>query len=168
MDYRTTIETLFGLLSQANAGDCVECREEWQRADDASQRSGLYGHLRNAIVAIAGEEIVEYWAETNELIFALANRLPREQRISLQELRYFGSVARCLEERSRSAERKTAKQLRAKRRLLVAQIAIESKQLRANASELHSQHAANDNANPEYIEALETLMHSIDTIRRFH
>lgn len=75
MNYVETIRSLFAILADCNASDCVEQRQPWQRADDASQRCGAYGHIRAAIIALAGETIVEDWAECGEVDITLANRL---------------------------------------------------------------------------------------------
>jgi hypothetical protein len=82
--YHTTITTLFKLLALANRADgdgnpCDGGSEEWQSADDASQstipeRNGFYGHIHESIVAIAGQEIVDHWAETMEVELSLASR----------------------------------------------------------------------------------------------
>jgi hypothetical protein len=75
MSYEQTIKNLFELLATANLADSdSDDRQSWQNPDDASQRIGYYGHLRSAIVAIAGEEIVEDWANTGEVDMSLANR----------------------------------------------------------------------------------------------
>lgn len=71
--YHQRIEQLFGLLALANAADSDQA-EPWQHIDDASQRNGFYGHIHNAIVAIAGQRIVDYWSETNEIDLNLADR----------------------------------------------------------------------------------------------
>ena len=73
MKYQDTIRTLFRQLAQANQADSNNA-EAWQQPDDANQQDGLYGHLRSAIIAIAGEAIVEHWAKTNEVDLTLANR----------------------------------------------------------------------------------------------
>ena len=80
MNYESTINALFAQLATANAADS-DNSQRWQRADDANQRAGFYGHLRAAIVAIAGEAIVEYWAATNEVDLKLANRNPETMTI---------------------------------------------------------------------------------------
>lgn len=73
--YRQTIHTLFDLLAQANKGDS-EYRKDWQNANDPYQGDAYYGHLRRAIIAIAGLPIQEHWADYNEINFDLADRLP--------------------------------------------------------------------------------------------
>lgn len=74
MNYRETLDCLFSMLAQANLADSDDSSLAWQATTDASQRVGYYGHLRNAIVAIAGEAIVEHWVATNEVDYALACR----------------------------------------------------------------------------------------------
>ena len=76
--YHATITTLFDLLELANRADSDQ-REDWQVGDDASQstlpeRNGFYGHINSSIEAIAGQEIVDHWAETMEVELSLASR----------------------------------------------------------------------------------------------
>ena len=78
MDYNTTIRTLFEMLSDANMGDDVETRQWWQDSDDASERCGSFGHLRKALIAIAGEPIFYHWCETGEVETVLADRFRDE------------------------------------------------------------------------------------------
>lgn len=78
-NYRETLETLFGLLHQANMADSDNpARQPWQLWHDAAQNTqwglGYYGSIRNAVVQIAGEAIVDYWEETGEIDFSLATR----------------------------------------------------------------------------------------------
>ena len=110
MSYEKTIACLFQILADCNRGDS-DVAQSWQRSIDASQRHGAYGCVRAAIVALAGEAIVEYWGQSNEIVFELADRLPREERISLKELRYFGSVKRCKENRAKNAIEKSKSKL---------------------------------------------------------
>jgi len=82
--YHTTIITLFKLLALANRADADNLprnggAEDWQVGDDATQsscpdRNGFYGHINSSIVAIAGQEIVDHWAETMEVDLSLASR----------------------------------------------------------------------------------------------
>ena len=75
MNYAETLNNLFAMLAQANLADSDDNARPWQRPIDASQRAGCYGHIRAAIVAIAGEHIVEHWDSTNEVDHSLANRV---------------------------------------------------------------------------------------------
>lgn len=73
--YEETIRTLFAMLAQANLSDSdVIERSDWQRDNDSSYSSGYYGDLSRALVKLAGEAIVEHWAETNEIDLSLASR----------------------------------------------------------------------------------------------
>ena len=74
MNYVETIHSLFAILHDCNMGDTDE-RQPWQIAGDCIQRGGAYGHVRNAIVALAGEAIVEDWAHTGSVDITLADRL---------------------------------------------------------------------------------------------
>ena len=77
MNYRETVETLFKLLALANLADS-DSKQNWQEAGDSMNRPGkLYGELRHAIQSIAGEAIIEHWAETGELVMKLASRIPQ-------------------------------------------------------------------------------------------
>lgn len=71
--YHARIESLFALLVEANTADCVEAREGWQRHQDAEQRN-YFGHIANAIKAIAGDSIYDHWVESSEVNLQLANR----------------------------------------------------------------------------------------------
>ncbi len=72
--YEDTIYKLFDLLALANRADS-DSRENWQQADDASQRIGFYGSIHEAIVKIAGEQIVDHWSKCGDVRITLANRL---------------------------------------------------------------------------------------------
>lgn len=74
MNYVNTLSCLFAILQDCNASDTDE-RQPWQDAKDCRQRGGAYGHVREAIVALAGETIVEHWAETGDFDLTLADRL---------------------------------------------------------------------------------------------
>lgn len=74
MNYVETIHSLFAILHDCNMGD-TDQRQPWQIAGDCIQRGGAYGHVRNAIVALAGEAIVEDWAHTGSVDITLADRL---------------------------------------------------------------------------------------------
>lgn len=79
--YMETLTTLFKLLEQANQADSAPIRDggsraPWQHTNDISAFDGnYYGQIRGAIVAIAGEEIIEHWADTGEVDGTKANRL---------------------------------------------------------------------------------------------
>ena len=75
MNYVETIRNLFAILADCNTADCDEQRQSWQVAGDSSQRHGAYGHVRAAIVALAGESIVAHWADSGEIDITLADRL---------------------------------------------------------------------------------------------
>ena len=72
MTYQETIEMLFDLLFQANLA-CSDQAQEWQWPGDAAI-NGAYGSIRQAIIDIAGEKIVDRWAETGEIDLYLADR----------------------------------------------------------------------------------------------
>jgi len=72
MQYQETIKQLFDLLAQANLADS-DNKQSWQVAGDAGM-NGFYGAVREAILAIAGKQIVSNWAETGEVDLALADR----------------------------------------------------------------------------------------------
>ena len=69
--YNNTIRNLFELLRQANLADSLQ-KHEWQKADDAC--GDYYQAIRAAIVAIAGDHIIEHEAETGEVDPRLADR----------------------------------------------------------------------------------------------
>ena len=73
MSYEETITTLFELLAQANLADSEQA-ENWQSPNDANQNRGYYGLISNAIISIAGSEIVDHWVKTNEIDILLAAR----------------------------------------------------------------------------------------------
>ena len=72
MTYHETITSLFNLLIQANLADS-ELKEKWQKGFDASSTS-YYGHIEKAIVSIAGNAILDFYNESNELDLSLASR----------------------------------------------------------------------------------------------
>lgn len=74
MNYVETIHSLFAILSDCNMSD-TDDRQPWQTVQDCRQRGGAYGHVREAIVALAGEAIVEDWAHTGSVDITLADRL---------------------------------------------------------------------------------------------
>ena len=62
--YTETLETLFALLRQANLADSLQAYA-WQEADDASAAVGCYYRgIRDAIIAIAGHDILNHESET--------------------------------------------------------------------------------------------------------
>ncbi len=79
--YHQRIDILFGLLETANAADS-ENAEKWQRPEDSrgfrpdsnSGGTGFYGYIRQAIISIAGLEIVHHWEATREIALNLASR----------------------------------------------------------------------------------------------
>jgi hypothetical protein len=73
VDYETAIRSLFDLLATANFADSDE-KQPWQTGRDAMQQGGFYGHIRAAIIEVAGLEIVRNWEQFNELELSLANR----------------------------------------------------------------------------------------------
>ena len=72
-DYHSTILDLFGLLSLANAADAGHLAG-WPRPADARQYGGFRSHIRDAIIAIAGEAIVDEWADSGDIDLDLASR----------------------------------------------------------------------------------------------
>jgi len=67
--YRANILSLFRLLSEVDKAD----REplQWHHDDD---QLGYYGHIRAALISIAGSAIVDHWDETGEIEYLLADR----------------------------------------------------------------------------------------------
>ena len=72
--YHTMINQLFALLSLLNTADSDVKGEPWLVCDDSSQRVGAYGDVNKALVKLAGQAIVDYWCETNEVDLTLAIR----------------------------------------------------------------------------------------------
>jgi hypothetical protein len=70
--YKRTIQNLFDILLQCNAG-YKEDALEWQIPLDAST-DGAYGHLRQAIISLAGESLYGHWLSTSEIDWRLSNR----------------------------------------------------------------------------------------------
>jgi hypothetical protein len=77
-EYHKIIFTLFELLTIANRADSAMEREDWQFPIDANQRGGFFGLIRKSIVAIAGQDIVDFWTDTYEVDLSLASRVPGE------------------------------------------------------------------------------------------
>lgn len=76
--YTETIQTLFALLRQANLADIRLQAEKWQKPNDASLHVGCYYRgIRNALIAIAGYDIVANEIETGEIDMSLADRAPQ-------------------------------------------------------------------------------------------
>lgn len=74
VEYEKRLNSLFSLLSFANTADS-DASELWMHPNDSMLIEGtLYYHIRCAIVAIAGEAIVEHWAKTGEVDTSLADR----------------------------------------------------------------------------------------------
>ena len=79
-EYITTLSALFALLITANKADGKEAKE-WQQPNDAlltlanGGKSTMYTGIWEAIASIAGYEILEHWAYSNEIDFNLANRI---------------------------------------------------------------------------------------------
>jgi hypothetical protein len=74
-NYHQTIDTLFALLRQANLADSPQA-QAWQITEDCyGSGNYLYSHIRDAIVAIAGLEIIEHESDCGEINYSLANRL---------------------------------------------------------------------------------------------
>lgn len=76
--YHSRIETLFCMLDEANRADGYDAAP-WQQSRDANQ-SSYYGHISNAITAIAGTRILYHWLDCHELDLSLADRNPPKQR----------------------------------------------------------------------------------------
>lgn len=70
--YRYTVVRLLELLALANAADSDQSHD-WQLSRDASVDS-VFGHLRHAAVALAGDRFFREWAEYNEIDWRLATR----------------------------------------------------------------------------------------------
>jgi hypothetical protein len=75
MGYEETVRMLFEMLEQANRADHTndEDRKDWQRPHDSGQ-SNYYGHIYNAIKAIAGTAILDHHSDTWEVDMSLADR----------------------------------------------------------------------------------------------
>lgn len=72
-NYKATLLNLFDLLVLANSADSNHV-EEWQKTWDTNQRHGFYGSIRQAIIDIAGTDIIYHWEETGEIELMLASR----------------------------------------------------------------------------------------------
>jgi hypothetical protein len=73
MTYEQTIRNLFRILHQCNAADGHNAAD-WQHPMDASSSTGAYGHIRKAIEALAGEDVIDHCAKTGELDPTLCDR----------------------------------------------------------------------------------------------
>lgn len=73
MKYKEVVETLFKLLAVANAADSHEAAD-WQSPKDADERDGWYGDIHKAIRRIAGQNVLDEWAENNEVHMHLCFR----------------------------------------------------------------------------------------------
>jgi len=71
--YKADIEMLVLLMERMNAADSEQALL-YQRPEDASTR-GAYGHLRQALILLAGREFVEVLSQDGEVHIFLANRL---------------------------------------------------------------------------------------------
>jgi hypothetical protein len=78
--YHDRIVTLFCMLDEANRADHSDMAAPWQKPNDASHCHGYYGHIHNAIKAIAGTRIIDHWCDCHELDLSLADRNPPKQR----------------------------------------------------------------------------------------
>lgn len=73
MKYKEVVEALFKLLAVANAADADDAAD-WQTPADADEREGWYGDIHKAIRRIAGQNVLDYWADYNELNMGLCRR----------------------------------------------------------------------------------------------
>jgi hypothetical protein len=62
MDYEKTVETIMGLIKQANLADSY-LSKDWQRAEDARV---YFAHLRNALESIGAIGTFNDWANKGE------------------------------------------------------------------------------------------------------
>ena len=62
MDYETTVETIMGLIKQANLADTYMA-EDWQRTEDTKI---YFGHLRNALESIGAIGTFNDWVNNGE------------------------------------------------------------------------------------------------------
>jgi hypothetical protein len=78
--YHKTIIDLFTLLEQANAADSDNNAKDWQVSYDCLLETDptdcdyYYTHLHRAIKSIAGDAILQHWAEFGEIDLDLASR----------------------------------------------------------------------------------------------
>jgi hypothetical protein len=70
MTYQETIRSLFEILHQCNAADGPNAAD-WQHPTDARR---AYGHIRNAIESLAGEDVIDHCANSGELVHTLCDR----------------------------------------------------------------------------------------------
>lgn len=70
MTYQETIRSLFEILHQCNAADGPNAAD-WQHPTDARR---AYGHIRNAIEELAGEDVIDHCANSGELVHTLCDR----------------------------------------------------------------------------------------------
>lgn len=77
MVYKEVVETLFKLLAVANAADSHEA-VSWQSPEDANERDGWYGDICKAILRIAGQNVLNHWAEYNDVNMRLCFRTLRQ------------------------------------------------------------------------------------------
>lgn len=75
--YNETLETLFSLMTEANAADSDQ-KAPWQDPYDADQR-GYFGELADAVRRLGGDEIYDHWVETSEIDLIRATRNTRER-----------------------------------------------------------------------------------------
>lgn len=68
--YHDTIKQLISVMTLLNRADSDNA-ESWQRAEDAC---GPFRQAEAALRALAGDELVDHWAETAELELSLASR----------------------------------------------------------------------------------------------
>ena len=62
MDYETTVETIMGLIKEANLADSY-LSKDWQRAEDTKI---YFGHLRNALESIGAIGTFNDWVNNGE------------------------------------------------------------------------------------------------------
>ena len=91
MTYAQVLSQLFEMLNVANLGDsdralAVDPELTWVRPQDPSQDPDkFYGAIHNAIQAIAGDDIIDYWLNTGDVDVNLAIRSPRGPRYKCAE-----------------------------------------------------------------------------------
>tara|TARA_R100000278_G_scaffold120997_1_gene104020 strand:+ start:151 stop:399 length:249 start_codon:yes stop_codon:yes gene_type:complete len=73
LSYHETIKALFDVLATCNNGDHDMEAQDWQKPRDASQQSA-FGHVYDAIKALAGDAILEAYCEIGEIDLSLASR----------------------------------------------------------------------------------------------
>jgi len=78
-NYAKTVFALFGLLADARNANTF-LADDWHQDSDAE---GYFNCLKQAIIEIAGEPIVNQWLSTSQVDITLATRFKGEAESSL-------------------------------------------------------------------------------------